>query len=150
MGSTAARLVSSLPSCSPAGIAITILLALFINSLLQRTGRVEREVAERTIQLRESEARLQAILDHSPALIFVKDLAGRYLLFNQQLVKLCGRTEDAIKGRTDRELFPVAQAESYIANDQKVVTANRPMAFEETVETDGRTSTWIVHKIPLS
>ncbi|HEX2860079.1 MAG TPA: CHASE domain-containing protein, partial [Lacunisphaera sp.] len=47
-----------------AGLIITALLALFINSLLQRTARIEEEVRERTRQLRESESRLQDIVDH--------------------------------------------------------------------------------------
>ena len=34
--------------------------------------------------LRECEQRLQAILDHSPAVIYVKDLQGRYFLINRQ------------------------------------------------------------------
>lgn len=131
------------------GIAITGLLALFINSLLQRTGRIEREVAVRTAQLQESESRLQAILDHSPALIVVKDLSGRYLLFNQQLEKLCGLPAEAIKGRTDHELFPTAQADARVANDRTALAAGRPVEFEETAVSRGRTSTWIVQKFPL-
>ena len=132
-----------------AGIAMTALLALFINSILLRTEGIAREVALRTAQLRESEARLQAVLDHSPALIFVKDLAGRYVLFNQKLEKLCQRPAAAIKGHTDHELFPAANADSYVANDQRALTEGKPVEFEETVEHDGKSSTWMVQKFPL-
>ncbi len=132
-----------------AGIAITLLLALFINSLLQHTDRVERAVAVRTAQLRENEARFQSILDHSPALIFVKDLAGGYVLLNQQFEKLCARPCAAIKGRTDRDLFPSAQAETHLANDRQVLAAGRPMEFEEVTEVNGKTITCIVQKFPL-
>jgi PAS domain S-box-containing protein len=132
-----------------AGIAITVLLGLFVNSLLHRTDRIEHEVGFRTEQLQESESRLQAILDHSPALIFVKDMAGRYVLFNQELEKLCGRPSADIKGRTDHELFPTSQADSHVANDQRVLAAGRPLEFEETVEAGGKTFTWMVQKFPL-
>ncbi len=131
------------------GIAITGLLASSINSLLQRTDRIEREVKVRTAQLQESESRLQAVLDHSPALIFVKDLAGRYLLFNQRLEELCGLPSKTIKGRTDHELFPTVEADVYVTNDRKVLAAGIPMEFEETVVHAGTTSTWIVQKFPL-
>lgn len=131
------------------GIAITSLLALFINSLLQRTSRVEREVALRTNELRESESRLQSILDHSPALIFVKDLAGAYLLFNQPFEKLCARPYVEIKGRTDRDLFKPALADGYIANDRLVLATGKPMVFEEISDAPGTATTWIVHKFPL-
>jgi len=132
-----------------AGIAITVLLALFINSILLRTQRIGREVELRTAQLRESEMRLQAVLDHSPALIFVKDLVGRYVLFNQKLEKLCQRPAAAIKGRTDHELFPATDADSYVANDQRALAAGKPVEFEETAEQNGHISTWIVQKFPL-
>ncbi len=132
-----------------AGVAITALLALFINGILLRTDRIAREVALRTTQLRESETRLQAVLDHSPALIFVKDLTGRYVLFNQKLEKLCQLPASAIKGRTDHELFAAAEADSYVANDQRALTAGKPVEFEETVGHDGKTSTWMVQKFPL-
>ena len=132
-----------------AGTVITVLLALFINALLQRTGRVERAVAIRTAQLRETEARFQSILDHSPALIFVKDLAGGYLLFNKPFSRLCGRADHDIKGRTDQELFPAEQAESYIAHDRQVLAAGRPMEFEEVGILDGEKFTCIVQKFPL-
>ena len=55
-----------------AGLAITTLLALFINSLLQRAAGIEQEVRERTRQLHETEARLQDVMDNSPAIIFLK------------------------------------------------------------------------------
>ena len=132
-----------------AGIVVTGLIASFINSLLQRTVRIEHEVRIRTAQLQESESRLQAILDHSPALIFVKDLAGRYLLFNQRLEKLRGLPSEAIKGRTDYELFPTAEADAFVANDRKVLAAGGPVEFEETATKAGRVSTWIVQKFPL-
>lgn len=132
-----------------AGLAITALLALLVNNLFQRTVRVEREVTARTTQLRESEARLQSILDHSPAPIFVKDLEGRYVLFNRQFEKLCGRPRARLAGCRDAELFPPAQAEAFAANDQRVLSAGQPLKFEETSAREGKILTSLVHKFPL-
>src|SRR6266511_3629088 len=42
----------------------------------------QRKQAEKALQ--DSEARLQAIMDNSPALIFLKDTQGRYLHFNRR------------------------------------------------------------------
>ncbi len=75
-------LATAVGSCLIATV-ITGLLALLLSSLLKRTAQVEEEVGLRTTELRESEARLQAIIDLSPALIFVKDLEGRYVLVNR-------------------------------------------------------------------
>jgi len=130
-------------------LAITALLALFINTLWQRTNRIEQIVQERTRQLRASEARFQDILDHSPALIFLKDLEGRYLLCNQPFADLCQRPQGDILGKRDAELFPAAHARLYRENDAKVMAAGRPMEFEESAVTSAGPRTSIVHKFPL-
>jgi two-component system cell cycle sensor histidine kinase/response regulator CckA len=132
-----------------AGLAITALLALFLNNLLQRTSRIEQEVEERTRQLRASEARLQDILDHSPALIFLKDLEGRYLVCNQPLAILCQRPHDEIIGKTDAQLFPAAQVKLYREHDAVVMAVGRPMEFEEPAVTAQGPRTYFVHKFPL-
>ncbi len=152
------------------GFLITLLIALLAHTLLRRTHRIEREVAERTEELlsarrlleddirqredteqrlRESEGRLQAILDHSPGAIFVKDPAGRYLLFNRPYADLCRRPVEEIVGRTDFELFPEAQARASRANDDEVLRGGRPHTFEETASAPGGPRTSIVQKFPL-
>lgn len=132
-----------------AGLAITALLALFINSLLQRTSRIEREVQERTRQLRASEARLQAILDHSPALIYLKDLEGRYLLCNRPFSNLCQRPHGEILGMRGDELFPADHARLYREHDARVLATGRPMEFEEIATGPAGDLTLLVHNFPL-
>jgi PAS domain S-box-containing protein len=55
-------------------------------TLVDITDRKRTEKA-----LRESEARLKAIMDNSPAMIFLKDTQGRYLHFNRQFEKVFRR-----------------------------------------------------------
>lgn len=52
--------------------------------------RVETALRQRrmALQLRESEARLQAILDHAPASISARDLSGRLILSNRHYTEL--------------------------------------------------------------
>ncbi|HMB30148.1 MAG TPA: PAS domain S-box protein, partial [Blastocatellia bacterium] len=57
---------------------------------------IQRDVTERRRiedALRNNEAQLRAILDHSTAVIFVKDLEGRYLRINRLYEALHGLTE---------------------------------------------------------
>ena len=70
--------------------------------------------------LRESEMRLQGILDHSPSLIFLKDLHGRYLDANRQFERTFHLTRQDFIGKTDNDLFPAEQAAAFRANDLKV------------------------------
>jgi PAS domain S-box-containing protein len=99
---------------------------------------LERRVIERTIALAESERRLKAILDHSPAAISLKDLNGRYILANRQFERFAGVVAAAIAGRSDRDLFVPELAADYRANDAQVVEKNTPLDFEETfLQPDG-------------
>jgi len=132
-----------------AGLAITTLLALFINNLLQRSARIEQEVRERTRQLRETEARLQDIMDHSPAIIFLKDLDGRYLLCNRAFEHLSGRSRAEILGHFDSDLLTPEDALMARSNDARVLTAGKPMEFEETTTNPANNHTYLSHKFPI-
>src|SRR6267142_95905 len=99
--------------------------------------------------LRESEARLQAILEHSPVMIFLKDLDGCYRLSNRQFEKVARVSCEAVVGKTDAELFPPEQAAAFQANDRAVLDADAPLEFEEvSLQADGL-HTSIVFKFPL-
>ena len=105
-----------------------------------------RQLEER---LRESEARLQAFLNYSPAVIFMKDLDGRYLHANARFLQRFGLTGERIVGRTDAELFMSEQAEAYSVNDREVLTRGTPLEFEEVAQyTDGKCVS-MVSKFPV-
>ncbi len=99
--------------------------------------------------LRESEARLQAIMDNSPAMIFLKDTQGRYVVFNRHFERLFGLTPSEAIGKTDAELFPPRQAAAFQANDRKVLDAGAPIIFDETAQHPDGIHSSIVTKFPL-
>lgn len=100
-------------------------------------------------ELRESEARLRAILDNSPNLVFLKDLQGRYLHVNRQFERAFHMSGEAITGKTDEEIFPAEQASMFRANDLKVIEAGVPLDFEEVALHDDGPHTSIVSKFLL-
>jgi PAS domain S-box-containing protein len=107
-------------------------------------AELEQRVADRTAALArandalaESERRLQAILDHSPA-VALKDLSGRYILANREFERMASVPRREILGKTDRELFPPRLADAYRSNDDQVLSRNRSMELEETfLQADG-------------
>jgi len=154
------------------GITLTLLAALLVHSLVQRTSLIEKEVTERTTELetarrlleadirrrtqaedalRASKANMQAILDHSPSAIFVKDLAGRYMLVNRQYTLMWNRPAAAIIGRTDEELFPPEIATRHRDTDRRTLAGGEDICFDATVNLPGRPTpvTSIVQKTPL-
>src|SRR5260370_1423134 len=66
--------------------------------------------------LRVSQARLQAILDHSSSLIFLKNMQGRYLLVNRRFEEVFHYSSAQVVGKTDTDIFPPHQAPPYRAN----------------------------------
>jgi PAS domain S-box-containing protein len=99
--------------------------------------------------LRESEARIRSIIDNSTAMIFLKDLEGRYLMANRWFAKMVHLEPAAIVGKTDVELFGPAQAEAYTENDRKVLEADAPLEFEEELLQDDGPHAYISIKFPL-
>ncbi len=152
------------------GLALTLLAALLVNMLIQRTRLIEAEVTERTAELetarrlleddirrrtaaeqalKASESRLQDIVDHSPTIIFLKDNDGRYLLCNQAFVDYCGRPRSAILGRRDEDLFSADDARRCRENDERVRSAGRPLEFEEYATSAANPNTYLALKFPL-
>jgi len=108
----------------------------------------ERKRAEE--QQRLSEARLQAILDYSPAVIHLKDTRGRYILTNRRFQQLLPLRQEDIIGKSPQDLFPPEIARVVLEHDKKVLDALTPLEFEETLPQQGELHTYISVKFPLS
>jgi PAS domain S-box-containing protein len=102
-----------------------------------------------TRELREGERRLQSVLDHVPAAVYIKDLRGRYVFINREYEQLYGVTNASVTGKIDADLFPAEQAAVLIVNDRRVLESREPIEFEETVDKDGATRTRYSLKFPL-
>jgi PAS domain S-box-containing protein len=107
----------------------------------------ERKRAEEA--LRASEAHLQAILDNSPGMVFLKDVEGRYLHVNRQFERVFHMTHEQVVGKTDEAIFSPELAAVFRANDLKVLQAGVPLEFEEVAMHDDGPHTSIVSKFPL-
>jgi PAS domain S-box-containing protein len=92
---------------------------------------------------------LRSILTNTTAVIYVKDLQGRYLLINRRYETLFNVRLKWLIGRTDFELFPTGIAEAVRTNDRQVVAADRPIEFEERVTQDDGIHTYISLKFPI-
>jgi len=100
-------------------------------------------------QQRLSEARLQAILDHSPAIIHMKDLQGRYLLVNRRYEELFCVKRTEVLGKTAFDVFGQDTAHMLRSHDQQVIAAHTPIEFEETIPQEDGLHTYIAVKFPL-
>lgn len=113
----------------------------------QLASAVEHKLAEEA--LRESEERLQAIIDNSTAVIYLKDTEGRYRLINRQFEGFFHVSRRGVLDKTDYDFFPKEMAETLRANDREVVEARRALEFEEVVVQDDGEHTYISLKFPM-
>jgi PAS domain S-box-containing protein len=107
----------------------------------------ERKRAEE--ELRESEQRLQDIVDNTTAVVFVKDLDLRYLLVNREYERRYRVRRDQIRGKTDFDILPHDIAGAVRNNDRQVIEAGVPIQFEETVPSDGGERVYVSAKFLL-
>jgi len=116
----------------------------FIAQIQDITARKQAEEARR-----ESEERLQAILDNATAIIYLKDTEGRFILINRQLETLFQKPKEDILGKNNYDFFPKEMADTFHANDRRVIEAGTPLEFEEIVPHDDGIHTYISIKFPL-
>jgi PAS domain S-box-containing protein len=108
------------------------------------------EHAQMIDALRESEARFQTFMRHSPAVTFIKDAVGRHVYVNAQFEAVFGLSREAVKDKTVFDFMPVDVAGEMHRNDQLVLSSGQTLEAEEAVPTpDGKAKSWLVVKFPL-
>jgi PAS domain S-box-containing protein len=99
--------------------------------------------------LRASNNRLQGILDHSPSLIFLKDVESRFLLVNKRFESLFGVRAQEVLGRRAESFMPPENARHSKETDQKVLESGGPWTGEAEMQTVQGVRTFMYTKFPL-
>ncbi|OJH38802.1 hypothetical protein BON30_21485 [Cystobacter ferrugineus] len=107
------------------------------------------DIKEAEETLRRSQLQLQSIIDHTPALVSIKDTQGRFLLVNRRFERLFGVKAEQLIGKSDDEVFPKELAEQFRAHDLEVLEAGRPLEWEEEVPQGDGPHTYLSVKFPL-
>jgi PAS domain S-box-containing protein len=92
---------------------------------------------------------LQAVIDHAPAVITVKDERGHYLLVNRSFEERFHMKREDVLGKTDHDLFPKSMADTYRANDVKTLQRNAAVHTEVVAPQDDGPHTYLSVKFPL-
>jgi PAS domain S-box-containing protein len=123
-----------------------------VRQLRQRVAELEGVEVERTLAvdaLRQSEERLQGILDETTAVVYLKNRQGRYLLVNRQFEELFHLSKDEAVGKTDHDLFPPEVARQFRENDLHVFETQAAVHFDEIAPHDDGPHDYISVKFPL-
>ena len=113
--------------------------------------RLEREVQEhqQAIEdMRESERRLQDVLDHARAAIYLRDTEGRYVIVNRYFEELAHLRAEDVVGKNVEDVMPPEAVEALNTHNRLVIESRQPMQFEEAIRQADGLHTWVSVKFP--
>lgn len=129
--------VSLAPIDDPPNVSVVV-------TVIDLTDRIAADVS-----IRSSEERLRAILDNTSAVVYVKDVEGRYQLVNRRFAELFDVTQEDVQGKTDFEVFPPEMADAFQENDRWVAMTGEVLKIEEIAPHDEGPRTYISVKFPI-
>jgi len=95
-------------------------------------------------------AMLQAIMDNSTAIIFIKDTFGRYAFVNRRYEEVFQVPRGGLIGKSVYDVFPKDIADKLTENDKKVMETGTPVEGEDRIlHPDGQMRTYFAIKFPI-
>ncbi len=100
-------------------------------------------------EVRNQAQKLQGILDHTPAVVYMKDLEGRYLLVNKEYERLLNLKNDEVQGKTAYEIFQKDLADQIVENNRSVLRDLTAQKVEERMIRNGTQKTFLSIQFPI-
>ncbi len=100
-------------------------------------------------ELRRREELLQAIMDQTPAVIYLKDLNGRYLYINREFETLFHLKRERTVAKTDFDIFPPDFAQRFQDADAMILTKGCPVTLDEQAPHDDGPHDYLSVKFPI-
>jgi len=108
------------------------------------------ELEERNRDTAEKNRRnMQAIMDHSPAIIYLKDTNGCYTFINQKFEDIFNIKREDVIGKSDHDVLPQDIADDFSHNTEAVIEAEKALETEEVISLDGSFHTYVSIRFPL-
>ena len=108
--------------------------------------RVHRQLSDKIIELRRQENLFETIFEESDNVMFVKDVAGRYRLFNPAFLRVVGKSRSDILNHDDTAIFDPEVVRAIRAVDLRVMQSGLPVTEEESLICDGVRRTFLTTK----
>jgi diguanylate cyclase (GGDEF)-like protein/PAS domain S-box-containing protein len=90
----------------PAGLALTLILSMYLHVLLTRGQRAEALAQERTAELRVSEQKYRGLFEQDREGLVICDFDGRIIDANQAVLDMTGFPRGEIMGRSFDDFIP--------------------------------------------
>ncbi len=123
---------------------------LFAQKRISELEQLIITLQQTQVELNDSRSLLNSVITGTSDAVYVKDLQGRYLLFNPAAEGFVGMSATDVLGKDDFALFPPTEAESVMAGDRKVIEAGVVSSYEEFLtDATGKDVTFLSTKGPL-
>ena len=129
--------------------AVSIENSELVDRLEDHQRQLEEHVQQRTAELKRSDNTLQSIVHHSPAMVFLKDLEGRYLAHSPALAANVGRAGQSLIGLTDAEVQADDRDAEVIRHEDLQVAAGDTLRTTRLSDSPDGVRTAIVYKFPV-
>ena len=142
-------------------IVILALVGIFITNRAVRPLVTELSNETRNLQallrsneelldkIKANETQLQAVIDNAPAIIYIKDRDGRYLLVNSSFEQLLDLPHERIVGHFDYELLPDTVARANRDADMQIFATRRAHSTDEKVPRKNGIHDYLATRFPL-
>ncbi len=108
----------------------------------------EQEKAREAV--RQTEHRMQEIVDNSPSPMYAKSATGRYLMVNRRYEELFGLKSEEVVGKTDMDIISdEALVKNLQKNDRLVLERGEPVQFDETLTFKDGEHSYVSMKFPM-
>ena len=103
---------------------------------------LERQVRQRTREI-------TSFMKYTPAVVYMKDAEGRYLMVNSRFEELFEMSTEQVWGNTVDHLFPPEMAGRFQRYDQMVVRGKQPVQVEEHIPQEDGFNTYLSVRFPI-
>ena len=134
-------------SLSPLESEEGILVTAAIRDISVRKA-VDKHLVETARELTVKHRLLNAVVEGTTDLIYIRDLENRFTLANSACAKVFRRSVNEVLGSSMRDLLPNGSYDAVAKSDQEIVRDGVPCTLEEIAEIDGVTRLFLTTKGP--
>ncbi|HTA59590.1 MAG TPA: PAS domain S-box protein [Candidatus Baltobacteraceae bacterium] len=134
-------------SLSPLESEEGILVTAAIRDISVRKA-VDKHLVETARELTVKHRLLNAVVEGTTDLIYIRDLENRFTLANSACAKVFRRSVNEVLGSSMRDLLPNDSYDAVAKSDQEIVRGGVPCTLEEIAEIDGVTRLFLTTKGP--
>ena len=120
-----------------------------LGQLVESFNRMQMSREEFEKELVQSEQLKLDLLNNASAVIYIRDINGKYLFINRMCEKQMNVSNEDIVGKSCYDTFSKEVADKVLSNDREAMAASSPLEFDETMLTAEGLRIYSSVKFPL-